>query len=104
MRYSKTNHKIIYYTIWDTIGSWGSSVNIEIRLWAGRLGFTSRRDDDRIFISSPQHPGSLWNPRRGKGGGGWCEANQSLPSSTEVRNVWSYTSTPSMHLHGVVLS
>jgi hypothetical protein len=32
------------------------------------------------------------------------EADHSLPSSAEVRNVWSYTSTPSVCLHDVVLS
>jgi hypothetical protein len=32
------------------------------------------------------------------------EADHSLPSSAEVRNVWSYTATPPIHLRGVVLS
>jgi hypothetical protein len=32
------------------------------------------------------------------------EANHSPPSSVEVKNEWSYTSTPSIRLHGVVLS
>jgi len=32
------------------------------------------------------------------------EADHSLPSSAEVKNAWSYTSTPPIHLHGVVLS
>jgi hypothetical protein len=32
------------------------------------------------------------------------EADQSPPSSTEVKNTWSYTSTPPIPLHGVVLS
>jgi hypothetical protein len=31
------------------------------------------------------------------------EADQSPPSSAEVKNAWSYTSTPSIRLHGVVL-
>jgi hypothetical protein len=33
-----------------------------------------------------------------------CEADHSPPSSAEVKNVWSYTSTPPIHLHGMVLS
>jgi hypothetical protein len=33
-----------------------------------------------------------------------CEADYSLPSSAEVKNAWSCTSTPQIHLHGVVLS
>jgi hypothetical protein len=32
------------------------------------------------------------------------EADHSPPSSPEVKNAWSYTSTLSIHLHGVVLS
>jgi len=32
------------------------------------------------------------------------EAEQSPPSSAEVKNAWSYTSTLPMRLHGVVLS
>jgi len=32
------------------------------------------------------------------------EADHSTPSSAEIKNVWSYTSTPPIRLHGVVLS
>jgi hypothetical protein len=32
------------------------------------------------------------------------EANHSPPSSAEVKNAWSYTSTPPIRLHGVLLS
>jgi hypothetical protein len=32
------------------------------------------------------------------------EADLSPPSSAKVKNVWSYTSTPPIHLDGVVLS
>jgi hypothetical protein len=32
------------------------------------------------------------------------EADHSLPSSAEVKNEWSHTSTPPIRLHGVVLS
>jgi hypothetical protein len=31
------------------------------------------------------------------------EADHSPPSSAEVKNAWSHTSTPPIHLHGVVL-
>jgi hypothetical protein len=33
-----------------------------------------------------------------------CEADNSLQSRAEVKNAWSYTSTPPIRLHGVVLS
>jgi len=33
-----------------------------------------------------------------------CEADHSPPSSAEVKNAWSYTSTFPIRLHGVVLS
>jgi hypothetical protein len=32
------------------------------------------------------------------------EADHSPPSSAEVKNAWSYTSTPPIRLHGVMLS
>jgi hypothetical protein len=32
------------------------------------------------------------------------ESDHSPPSSDEVKNAWSYTSTPTIRLHGVVLS
>jgi hypothetical protein len=41
---------------------------------------------------------SLWVRRPGR------EADQSPPPSAEVKNGWSYTSTPPIRLHGVVLS
>jgi hypothetical protein len=31
------------------------------------------------------------------------EADHSPPSSADVKNSWSYTSTPQMRLHGVVI-
>jgi hypothetical protein len=34
----------------------------------------------------------------------WREADHSPPSSADVKNAWSYTSTPPVCLHGVVLS
>jgi hypothetical protein len=33
-----------------------------------------------------------------------CEVDHSPPSSAEVKNAWSYTSTPPIRLHGTVLS
>jgi len=32
------------------------------------------------------------------------EADHSPPSSPEVKNMWRYTSTPPIHLHGMVLN
>jgi hypothetical protein len=32
------------------------------------------------------------------------EADHSLPSSAEIKNEWNYMSTPSIRLHGAVLS
>jgi hypothetical protein len=54
------------------------------------------------FISAPIH----WVPRALSLGvkQPGHEADHSPPSSVEVKNVWSYTSTPPIHLHGVVLS
>jgi hypothetical protein len=32
-----------------------------------------------------------------------CEADLSPPSNAEVKNVWSYASTPPIRLHGVLV-
>jgi hypothetical protein len=60
------------------------------------------------FFSSPPCPDRLWGPPGaeeflpgGKAAG--READHSRPSSVEVKNAWSYTSTPAIRLHGVVL-
>jgi len=82
------------------VTSRSSSVNVVTRLHTGRLGFDSRQKKEFVFflflatasrpvlghIQPPiqQVPG-LKQPRR--------EADHSLPSSTEVKNTWSYTST-----------
>jgi len=33
-----------------------------------------------------------------------CAANHPSPNSAEIKNAWSYTSTPPMRFHGVVFS
>jgi hypothetical protein len=69
-------------------------------------------DDRGVRFSSPPWPDRLWGSpmlwvpgvislglkRLGR------EANHSPPSSAEVENAWSYTSTPPIRLHGVLLS
>jgi hypothetical protein len=83
------------------IRSWGISVSIMTRLRAGRPGFYSWQN--KYFYSSPPHPDRLWGSpsllsieyqglfpglkRPGR------EADHSPPSSAEIKNAWSYTST-----------
>jgi hypothetical protein len=67
------------------------------------------------FFSSPPRPERLWG-RPSLLSNGYLgalslgkkrpgrEADHSPPSSAEVKNAWSYTSTPPIHLDGVVLS
>jgi hypothetical protein len=96
--------------------SWsrGRSVSIESRVRARRSGFNSRCGNDEIFFllyrvqtGSGAHPASYtvstgsYFPVDTVAG---CEANHSIPSSAEVKNAWSHTSTPSMSHHGVVVS
>jgi hypothetical protein len=54
----------------------------------------------------PTQPPIQWVPRALSLGIKWPgrEADHSLPSSAEIKNAWSYTSTLSVRLHGVVLS
>jgi hypothetical protein len=88
------------------------------RLWAtgwtiGVLGFDSRRGLGVLLFTTasrtalgPTQPPIQWVPgvlslgvkRQGS------EADHSHPSNAEVKNEWSYTSTPPIRLHGVVLS
>jgi hypothetical protein len=74
----------------------------------GALGFDSRWGLG-IFLfttASPPQPPIQWVPgalslgvkRPGR------EADHSPPPSAEVKNTWSYTSTPPIRIHGVVLS
>jgi hypothetical protein len=78
--------------------------------WAGRPGFGSRQGLD----SSPSHfvqagsgplpqPPIQWVPGVFTGVN-WPgrEANNSPLSNAEVKNAWSYTSTPPIRLHGAV--
>jgi hypothetical protein len=79
----------------------------------GVLGFDSRRELGIFLFTTlsrtalgPAQPPIQWisgvlslgakRPRR--------EADHSPPSSAEVKNVWSYTSTATVRLHGMVLS
>jgi hypothetical protein len=56
----------------------------------------------RIQNGSGAHPTSYPMGTRGSFPGG--EADHSPPSSAEVKNAWSYSSTPPIRLHGVVLT
>jgi hypothetical protein len=61
----------------------------------------------RVQSGSGAHPASYPTGTRGSFLGGKAagrEAHHSPPSSAEVKSVWTYTSTPPIHLHGVVLS
>jgi hypothetical protein len=65
-----------------------------------------------FFLYSDRNISQLWKGtdkikiRRSFRGGKLpgCEADHSPPSSAEVKNAWSYTSTPPVLLHDVVLS
>jgi hypothetical protein len=79
----------------------------------GLLGFDSRRGLGIFLFTTasrtdlgPTQPPIQWVPgalslgvKRLR-----CEADHSPPCSAEVKNEWSYTSTPPICLHGVVLS
>jgi hypothetical protein len=81
---------------------------ISTRLRAGRSRFESRQGL-RIFLFAtasrpavgPTQPPIQWVPRVKWPG---REVDYSPPFSAEVKNAWSYTSTPALRHHGVVLS
>jgi hypothetical protein len=79
----------------------------------GVLGFDSRRGAWNFSLhhcvqnGSGAHPASYPMDTGGSFPGvkrPGREADHSPPSSAEVKNEWSYTSTPPIRLHGVVLS
>jgi hypothetical protein len=56
----------------------------------------------RVRTGFGAYPASYPMSTRGSFRGG--EADHSPPSSAEDKNAWSYTSSPPIPLHGVVLS
>jgi hypothetical protein len=82
-------------------------------LTIGVLGFDSRRGLGIFLFTTasrtalgPTQPPIQWVPGAPSLGVKrlWREADHSPPSSAEVKNSWSYTSTPPIRLQGVVLS
>jgi hypothetical protein len=78
---------------------------------AGRSGFQgSIPGRDCEFFASPPRPERLWGPTSllSKGYQGikrpGLVVDHPPPSSAEVKNAWSYSSTPPIRLHGVVFS
>jgi hypothetical protein len=79
----------------------GSSVSIATRLRDGRPRFNYRQGQWWYFLLivtasrpalEPTQPLIQWVPGIKRPG---CEADNSPPSSAEVKNAWSYTSVPS---------
>jgi hypothetical protein len=82
--------------------------------WAiGVLEFDSRRGLEFFLFTTasrtalgPTQPPIQWVPGARSLGvkrPGY-ETDNSLPSSAEVKNAWNYNATPSIRLHGAVLS
>jgi hypothetical protein len=76
-------------------------------------GFESRQPLGIFLLTTvsrpalaPTQPPIQWVPGALSLGIKWSgrEADHSPPSNAEVKNAWSYTSTPPIHLNGVVLS
>jgi hypothetical protein len=84
----------------------------QISLWAGQLGFNSQQRLGLFLLTTmsrlalrPTYPPIQWvlevyflgikQPGQ--------EVDHLPPSDAKVKNVWSYTSTPQIHLHGMVL-
>jgi len=79
--------------------------------WVSRFRFPAEAGNfslhHRVQNGSGSHPASYSMGTRGSFPGGkrpGREADHSLPSSSRSKNEWSYTSTPPIRLHGVVLS
>jgi len=89
-----------------------SSVSTETSLWAGRPRFNFPKGQWSLFVTMPRpalghtQPPVQWvsealTPGVERPG---READNSSPFCVEVKNAWSYISTPPVRVHGVVLS
>jgi hypothetical protein len=97
--------------VWKSTGAFGAGIALcySTGLRAGWLGVRVPARAGNSFLQQrvlgpTQHtiqwvPGALSVGVRRSG----RKTDDSLLSSAEVKNTWSYTSTPSIHLHGVVL-
>ena len=87
-----------------------SIVGIATGVWTGRYGVLNP-DRDESFFSSPEWPHWLWSPPSLLFNGNWgsfpgvkqlgCDFDHWPPSSTEIKNEWSYISVPPICLHCV---
>jgi hypothetical protein len=95
--------------------SHGSSVSIALGYGLDDqvLGFDSWQGLGTFLFTTtsrtalgPTQPPIQWVPGAPSLGVKWPgrEADHSPPSSAKVKNAWSYTSTPPIRLHGVLLS
>jgi hypothetical protein len=82
------------------LDDWGSRVDSQWGLWIYLFTTVSRT------ALGPTQPPIQWVPGAFSLGVKWllCEADHSPSSSAKVKNAWHYTSTPPVHIHGVVLS
>jgi hypothetical protein len=83
------------------------------RLRAGRPGFDSRKEQGLFSLTYRTHTGSGAQPAFYTLGTGVLslgikrpgrKSDHSPPPTGEIKNAWSYTSTPQTRLPGVVLS
>jgi hypothetical protein len=109
--YRTTGKIMILYIL--ILNSRDSSVGIVTKLGAGRSGSDSRQSLGIFLFATasrldlwPTQPPTQWvagalSPGVKQTG---CEADHSPPSSSEVKNAWSYTATHRIRLHSVVLN
>jgi hypothetical protein len=103
----------VFAGIYYSYRSRDSSFGITTRPQAARSGFDSRQGLGIFLFATasrpavrPTQPPIQWVPGVTSTRVKWLghEAEHSAPSSAEVKNAWSYTSTPPIRLHGLVLS
>jgi hypothetical protein len=85
-------------------------LSIKTEMYKSRVGFLVEGGNFSLHHcvqnGSGAHPASYPMGTRSSFPGGkvGCDADQSPPSSAEVKNAWICTSTPPIRLHGMVLS
>jgi hypothetical protein len=96
LRASFTFHSLLLLSRWYSAGLWAGWSGIQVPVRAGNFS-----PHHRFQTGSGAHAASYPDGYQGIKPPG-READHSTPTSAEVSDAWSYTSTPQIRLHGVV--
>jgi hypothetical protein len=105
IRFSQKVSKQLLLSIQPNLWSRDSSIDIATSYGLDGRGVGVRAPVGAGFFSSPRRPARIWSPPSLQSNGYWRrgfpgvkrpkhEADNSLPTSAEIKNTWRYRSTP----------